>query len=225
MELKKDADMIVSYLTLRRCIGILGIALPFAVMLGGLLQQPLQIQSSISDYYYTNMRDFFVGLMCAVGLFLITYKGYDDIDNAVSITGGILAFGVAAFPTFVPTGASMKVGIFLLDDDVSKYIHLTSACLFFVVLALNSIFLFTKSDGKTVTARKRTRNAVYVTCGVVMLASIAILAVYVAFLQNTPVARLKPVLVLETLMLAAFGFSWLIKGETLFRDQREAPEE
>jgi len=220
MELKRNADMIVSYLTLRRCIGILGMALPFAVMLGGLLQSPLQIQSSISDYYYTNMRDFFVGLMCAVGLFLITYKGYDRIDNGVSIASGILAFGVAAFPTFTPTGESLRVGIFLLDDDVSKYIHLTCACLFFALLALNSIFLFTKSDDKPVTARKRTRNAVYVTCGVVMLASIAILAAYVAFLQSTPVARLRPVLVLETLMLAAFGFSWLVKGETLFRDPR-----
>jgi magnesium-transporting ATPase (P-type) len=219
MELKRDADMIVSYLTLRRCIGILGMALPFAVMLGGLLQSPLRIQSSISDYYYTNMRDFFVGLMCAVGLFLITYKGYDDVDNGVSIASGILAFGVAAFPTFTPTGESVRVGIFLLDDNVSKYFHLTCACLFFVLLAINSIFLFTKSDDKPVTARKRTRNAVYVICGVVMLASIAILAAYVAFLQDTPVARLKPVLVLETLMLAAFGFSWLVKGETLFRDR------
>ena len=42
--------------------------------------------------------------------------------------------------------------------------------------------------------------------------------VYYMFLQHTAVARLKPIFWLETLALWAFGVSWFIKGQTLWKD-------
>ena len=36
---------------------------------------------SISSYYHSVMRDIFVGSLCAVGTFLISYRGYDKRDN------------------------------------------------------------------------------------------------------------------------------------------------
>jgi len=38
------------------------------------------IQDSISSYYYTDMRDVLVGSLCAIGVFLWSYRGYDDPD-------------------------------------------------------------------------------------------------------------------------------------------------
>jgi hypothetical protein len=56
-----------------------------------------------------------------------------------------------------------------------------------------------------------------------MLATLATIAILMAFfaeeLENSSV-----VFWLETLMLEAFGVSWLIKGETLFRDRNPAGE-
>ncbi|MEJ2664743.1 MAG: DUF998 domain-containing protein, partial [Spirochaetia bacterium] len=83
---KKNRSIIISYIALRRLIGILGMLLPFICILGGLLFAALYVEPSISDYYYTNMRDFFVGLLFGVSLFLITYKGYELIDDIVTNT-------------------------------------------------------------------------------------------------------------------------------------------
>jgi hypothetical protein len=220
MKIRKNQEPVVSYLTLRRCIGILGMLLPFVMMLGGLIQQP-GIRSSISDYYYSNMRDFFVGLMCAVGLFLVTYKGYDNVDDLVSTASGIFAFGVAAFPTCRLDGTHGPEGIFLINDVYTKYAHLACAALFFLLLALNSIFLFTKTGGDAGqrTSRKRMRDAVYIFCGVAILVSLAGIILYVFFFEKSAVSRYNPVLFLETVSLAAFGLSWLVKGDTIFRDR------
>jgi hypothetical protein len=219
LKLRANKDLIVSYLTMRRAIGILGMILPLIVILGGFIQLPGEVQPSISDYYYTNMRDFFVGLMCAVSLFLVTYKGYDNLDDAVTNLCGLFAFFIAAFPTCIIHGDHARVGILQLPDTVSMYVHLASAFLFFLLLALNSMFLFTKTTSADISDAKRRRNFIYRLCGIVILASLFLLAIYVLFLQKTPVAKALPVLVLEAVMLLAFGFSWLVKGDTLFRDR------
>ena len=67
--------------------------------------------------------------------------------------------------------------------------------------------------------RKKIRNRVYVTCGLVILACIALIGLYSALWRNTAVSAIKPVLCLETLMIWAFGVSWFIKGETLGKDK------
>jgi hypothetical protein len=48
--------------------------------------------------------------------------------------------------------------------------------------------------------------------------SLAGIMVYMLFLQKTVLRNWAPVLILEILALWAFGFSWLVKGETLFKD-------
>jgi hypothetical protein len=219
LKIKERKNLIVSYLTLRRTIGILGMILPLIVIVGGFIQPPPAVQPSISDYYYTNMRDFFVGLMCAVSLFLVTYKGYDNRDDIVTTLCGAFAFGVAAFPTVITHGDHGPVGIFRIPDTISMYFHLGSAFLFFILLAVNSIFLFTKSGDEEITDQKEKRNKVYRGCGYVILGCLVLLVIYVALLQNTPITNAKPVLILEAIALLAFGFSWLVKGDTLFRDK------
>ena len=99
MSTNREKSLIISYLALRRTIGILGISLPFIVIIGGLTQGEPGLQGSISGYYYTNMRDLFVGILSGVALFLLSYRGYEEIDDIVANMGGVFALGMVLFPT------------------------------------------------------------------------------------------------------------------------------
>ena len=225
MYLTRNQRVIISYLTMRRMIGVLGIALPVIVVLGGFLQNGFVIQGSISGYYYTNMRDFFVGLLCIVSVFLISYQGYEKIDNMISTLSGIFAIGMIIFPTAMYSGKIVKVGMFLIDDNISEYVHLTFGTLFFLALSFNSIFLFTKRHSILLTPPKRRRNILYRVCGIVMIVSILCIIIYMLLFRNTFVSGLNPVLFLESIALLAFGISWLVKGNTFFKDQKNHLEE
>jgi hypothetical protein len=198
-----DSD-VVSYLTLRRVVGALGVALPVVVALWGLaLCTCGALQPSISDYYGLRTRDAFVGILFTIGWFLFTYKGYDRTDDIAGNLACLFALGVALFPN---SGTSLE-----------KTVHFGSAFALFLVLAYFSLFLFTKSGGNP-TLQKRTRNRVYKTCGVSILMCIALIGFYYWRLSDTAVASAKPVFWLESLALWAFGFSWFVKGETLWKD-------
>jgi hypothetical protein len=221
MFLNRNNNLIISYLTMRRFIGVLGIALPTIVVLGGFIQDGYEIQGSISGYYYTNMRDFFVGLLCGVSLFLLSYKGYEKIDNIVATISGLCALGMVVFPTAMYSGKVVQVGMFLIDDNISEYIHLSFGTLFFLALSFNSIFLFTKRDPGILSREKKQRNMIYRICGIIMILSILCNIVYTLFLRDTSLSKIYPVLHLESIALLAFGISWLVKGHTLFRDKRK----
>jgi hypothetical protein len=215
-----NRSLIISYLTLRRLIGLLAMALPVVVVIGGYGQNGHAIQGSISGYYYTNMRDVFVGLLSAVSLFLISYTGYERIDNVVGNLSGVCALGTILFPTGMFAGYSVKVGVFLLDDTVSEWIHLAFGSLFFLSLSFFSIILFTRRGPGVLGKAKKRRNGIYRTCGGIMIAAMIAIVVYTFGLRNSPLARINPVLILESVALMAFGVSWLVKGNTLFRDRQ-----
>jgi hypothetical protein len=217
--MKQNTQVIISYLTMRRLIGVLGISLPFIVVIGGFIEHGFVIQGSISGYYYTNMRDIFIGILCVVFLFLVSYKGYERVDNFVSNVSGICALGMIVFPTGMYSGKVVKVGMFLINDNVSEYIHLAFGSLFFFALAYNSIFLFTKRPPGTLTARKKRRNLIYRICGIIMFIALVCIVIYSVFLRNTILVKYDPVLILESIALVSFGVSWLIKGNTFFKDQ------
>lgn len=101
---------------------------------------------------------------------------------------------------------------------MSGPIHFGCAGAFFLFLAINSIFLFTLSDKKVVGDAKRTRNIVYIVCGVVILACLATLLV-LDLVANDFFGTSSIALVFEAIMLLAFGFAWLVKSEIgLFPD-------
>jgi hypothetical protein len=52
----------------------------------------------ISMYYYSGMRDVFVGALCAIGLFMFFYRGNDKWDNWMGNIAGFCAFCIAWFP-------------------------------------------------------------------------------------------------------------------------------
>ena len=195
----------VSYKTLRRTVGVLGMALPVVVALWGFaLLGRVEMLDSISDYYSLRTRDVFVGILFAIGRFVFAYKGPDRRDDHHGDLACLFAMGVALFPT---GGGGWQ----------SKA-HFTFAALLFLVLAYFSLFLFTKSEG-VVTSEKRVRNRVYIICGCLMLVCIVLIGLFKWGLFGTAIGSLKPVFWLEAFALWAFGVSWFVKGETLWRDQ------
>ena len=214
----KNNELIISFITLRQCIGVLGILLPFVCILGGLAAH-FGIRPSVSSYYYTNMRDFFAGLLLIVGVFLITYHGYEKIDSIVNTLTGIAGMGIAFFPC-MGADPSEHVGMFLLTAAHSRIIHAVFAAAFFSLLAFNSLFLFTRTNPKKkMTPNKIIRNRIYIACGIAIFASLIALAAFAFFTTSEFMDRWKIVLLLEIVMLFAFGVSWLVKGETLWKDK------
>jgi hypothetical protein len=212
-----ESSLVLSYLELRRAIGVLGVALPFVVFLGALIIFQTGMQNSISGYYYTGMRNVLVGTLCVFGVFLWSYKGYDDTDNLAGNLACVFAVGAALFPTAPnipdPSVTALWVG----------RIHVIFASLFFCTLIYFALFLFTKKDPhskRPLTKRKKQRNNVYRGCGYTMAACIVLIFVYF-ILPDAQVALfepIKPVFWLETIAILAFGISWLIKGQTLLKD-------
>jgi hypothetical protein len=219
---KKNRSLIVSYVTLRRLIGVLGMTLPLICMAGGALFAGTAFQRSISYYYYTNMRDFLVGLLVAVSMFFITYRGYERKDGIVTWIIGLAGLGLAFFPIRSAENPDAPAGFFQMDPAIASGIHIASAAVFFILLAFNSIFLFTLSgDKKTpMTRNKKIRNRIHRTCGGLILAALAAFAVLWLVQGKAVMNQSRWVLVLQSVMLIAFGVSWLVKGETLFRDAK-----
>lgn len=220
-----SSPLVISYLVLRKAIGYLGIALPFVLAIGGWLLYGEGIQSSISSYYHTGMRDIFVGTLCAFAVFLVSYKGYPEDDPAgnppkisddlAGNLAGFFAVGVALFPTTPDLDPKS------LDEIIGGF-HLAFAALFFLMLAYFSLCLFTRTDPKKPpTPQKLQRNIVYRVCGYAILAAIALIAL-LAFLPDAAVAgvkRLHPDFWLESLAILAFGVSWMTKGEAILKDE------
>jgi hypothetical protein len=212
MKLKdKKADQTYTYLALRKAVGWIGILLPFALMTGmSLIFKGDIIQKTISQYYYTGMRDVLTGSLCAIALFMFYYRGYDKWDNRIGNLAGIFALAIAWFPTS-PTE----------HQDIIGNIHLISASAFFILLAGFSLFRFTLTEKeKHLTKQKLNRNIIYRTCGVLMLACLLSILIYFRFFQSTT-AHSNFVFWSETIALIAFGVSWLTKGGTLYPDKRQ----
>lgn len=204
-----EGSLALSYLGVRRAIGVIGVLLPFVLLIGAWLIDRVGVQGSISDYYYTVMRNVFVGSMVANGVFFLSYR-YARVDTVVSSLIGISAIGVALFPTTPvnPTSTEIAIGT----------VHFICATIFFLALAGYSYFIFTRSDPSVqMTPRKRQRNALYRASGIIIVVCLVLIAV-LNLLPPGPIDDLQPVFWLETIASVSFGVSWLIKGETLLKD-------
>lgn len=195
-----------SQLDLRKSIGVMGMLLAFVVVIGGFLSGGLL--NSISNYYYSNMQDVFVGVLMITGAFLLTYRGYDIVDRVFAIIAGIAAIAVVVFPMGIGIDG---VGTLMLSGGLSNALHFISAGTMFLSLAYISYFQFTKSGGELTTSKIK-RNRVYRTSGIIIFSSFVVVAL-TAIISTGPL-----VLILEAVMLIAFGASWLVKGEAILKD-------
>ena len=209
-------ERVISYLTLRKATGWIGILLPFVLAgVNMLLAGTVILQGSVSGYYYTGVRDVLVGGLCAIGVFLFTYAGYDKWDKWLTNLAGIFAIGVAFFPT-APQNPSTT-------DKTIGYVHLTCAALLFVALAVIALWLFRKAEPDVPRRReKKQRDRVYLVCGIVIAVCVALVPVE-SLVIGAPIAKYEPLFWLESAAVFAFGVAWLVKGQAVLAD-REEPE-
>ena len=209
---ERTANLVVSAIGIRRAVGISGIALPVALGLGGLIVG-VPIQDNISSYYHTELRDLFVGTMCAIGVFLLCYRGHDWIENWTANIGCVAALGVALCP--LDAGSDP-----LVQKSLTGYVHTFSGGVFFLTLAFYSLVHFprtSRQDGDDA-AHPWERNAIYRTSGLVVLLCTLAMGAYLFLLRPSWKERLNhwnTLFWLESLATWAFASAWLTKGRVL----------
>jgi hypothetical protein len=203
---------------LRNRLGVLGMLLPILTLFFNLVfgrgYNPAGVLTSISATHYSSGYIFFEGLMILVGLFLISYHGYDIKDRTATKLAGASAIALTLFPCALD-GAETR-NFVMLAQNITNPIHLASAGLFFGSLVFMIGFQFTKTgEGITVQpkSRKWRRNILYRTCAAVMLCALVI-----GFGGSRLFAMPYLVIIGEAVALWAFGVAYLTKGGLILRD-------
>ncbi len=124
-----EKHIFATYINLRVGIAIITILFPLLLWAGGAIQG-IPLQDSMSAYYHAifnenSMRNWFVGILFAVGVFLYLYKGFSYQENYALNFAGVFVIGVAIFPMEWNCGEECK--------KISM--HGTCAVLFFLCIA------------------------------------------------------------------------------------------
>jgi hypothetical protein len=208
-----EEHVLATYFTLRVGIAVIAIAFPLLLWLGGRFYVGLPLQDSMSAYYHAavdgrSMRNWFVGILFAVGVFLYLYKGFSNKENYALNVAGVMAIGVAVFPMEWACG-----------EACSRYsVHGVCAVLFFVSIAFVSVRCAADTLSLIQDEHLRTvfRRA-YKTLAGLMLASPAIALVLNFILLQHRAA----VFYVEAFGILAFAAYWLTKSRELALSQAE----
>lgn len=194
---------------IRNFAGFLGMILPWIALVGTTIfakSQPKTIPSdfwetlSISETYY--LTPALAGILTTAAVVLMCYKGYDWRDEIVTTLSGIFGLMIVIFPCECPISPNI-VGFFQLPVCISNIIHTAAAVIFFILLAINSMFLFTLGESNT--KQKHIRNIIYKICGIGMFCTLPLLIIPIQFPAK--------IFIIETIALTFFGISWLVKGQ------------
>lgn len=179
------------------------------------------IAPSISDYYCYNLvtRDIFVGMLSAVGVLMLCYRGWyfksAVIDRVIGFAGCIAALAIANLPCCDTFPLIFNQG------------HFAGAALLFLLLAFMLIFRFTDRIDDRCEMKypywKALRNIAYRFCGFGIL-TVSIGGSAMIFLQKragTPGAGALSLLIVEMLCLTLFGLGWLAKSRYLLGYERD----
>ena len=193
---------------IRNCIGFLGMILPWISLIGAAIYSAAQgvpaafwSTLSISATYY--ICPALTGILTAASIVLMCYSGYDWRDNIITSITGVFGLMVVLFPCNCTVSGEI-VGFFQLPVALSNTIHCIAAAIFFILLSINCLFLFTLGE-ETPTKQKKIRNIVYRVCGIGMASSLALMIIPVKFFAKT--------FIVEALALTFFGVSWLVKAQ------------
>ena len=203
----------INTVRLRNALGILGMLLPIIVLVLSLVNGYGFPDSISATYYLDPCITPFMIILGAASILLIYYQGYDKQDDIVCTLAGVFALCICLFPCsnyemyvqgFIPD----IVGTFQLPRVVSGWIHNISAVLFFLLLAYNSLFLFTKSSGE-MTEKQKKRNLIFKICGIGMVVSMVCIVPFSIF------KVWGGTWLVEMFALAFFGISWLTKSNSI----------
>ena len=216
-----EAHIVKTYSGLRNGIGLLAIALPLILSLWGYGKHGLPPQDSISAYYHAFvptgsppglldvagngvMRNWFVGILWAIGVFLVLYRGYGRRENTALNFAGILLIMVAMFPMDWTCGTACP--------KVST--HGVSAILFF--LAIGYVCIFRSCDTLPLITNPSTRNFYqrwYRIIGLVMWA-FPIVVTVLEYFKLYPFGS-RTVFFIEVAGIWTFAAYWLLKSREI----------
>ncbi len=203
----------LSYFTLRKIIGWCGLLLPWVTwIVSG------NYETSISAYYYTVSGVVFTSVITILGVFLISYRGYQRkdekiSDNVITWLAGLLIILVAAVPARFPYNIADCPTPICHQSDFWGTIHFGSAAAFFIAMGYLSAFHFTRGH-KPYSSDKYTRNIIYRLCGYGMWVVLVITGI-LYFVFNFQKTFTHLVFWAEVILLMLFGASWCIKGKAL----------
>lgn len=187
-----DRGLEQSFLIQRRGMSILAAAFPVIFLVSSFVLHRTDFQPSISAYYWTHdtERNLFVGVLWAVGVFLVLYKGYTQLEDWVLNVAGVCAVGISLFPK--------------PHEGQGTWLHYVFAGLFFACIFYVCIFMSRNSlkDMPDKERAERFRRAYY-GCGAVMVGSIGF-----AFVKGG-------IFWLEALGVWSFAAFWYIKTREL----------
>ena len=230
---KTRENMVLSCLKMRVLLGMLGFSLPFILMIGALMTES-HLRPAVSDYYNSPdpvLRGLFIGILCAMGVFLICYRGHkpceqtDEIfsDNELSHAAGVGAVGIA----IVPAGGCISYGGVGYGEGLFTAIHYASFMLFFGSAFYMLFWKFTRTDKKGTERghkQKRYRNRVYRFCAGTIFLCVSLLVLKFVLTEKLNIKSIpdlksySAVFWVESIAVWAFGIAWITKGEALLAD-------
>lgn len=214
-------SVVMSYLGVRRSLGLLAFLLPLMLGPVGFFAFGIEIQQNMSSYYHTPLRDIFVGAVCAMGIFLFCYHGYDSLENWTGNFACLSAFGIALCP-LEPNSDPLQ------QSTVIGFIHTVSGGIFFTTLAIFSLYHFPRGHfGLRLKTRDEQRDALYLATGVVIVGCMTLMGIHLFLLPDALKAILntfKFTFWMEWIAIWAFSAAWLVKGQALLADSFENNE-
>jgi hypothetical protein len=153
-----------TYFSLRIGLVLLAFSMPFVLYLYGKFRHGLDLQPSMSAYFWAAtgqqcatfpMRTIFVGFLFATGICLYVYKGLTPLENYLLNGAAICAALVAIYPEGLPKDPAGDLRLEQLYDSCpavrdwaqrdALHVHLISAVILFVILAIVAGFCADKS--------------------------------------------------------------------------------
>lgn len=186
--------------TIRLIIGLI------ALSLAGLTSffSETEIQSISASYYEGDWaRNIFVGFLFALAAFLIAYNGSSIVQMILSKVAALCAVGVAMFPC--------ACGGY---PEIIKGVHGASAAVMFLVLAFFCCVFFQRANAKD-TYQAKARACIYAVCFVVIVLSIAMIALD-HLLHGAIAMKINRLAFYgEAAGLISFGIAWLTASRAL----------
>ena len=207
MNEKLQEHIFSTYITLRYGVVLIAALLP-AIVYGVGRAFGIALQDSISAYYWasaaggTPSRDWLVGGLFAVAVFLYLYKGFSSLENIALNLAAIFGVGVAVFP--MEWNCPTACGKYSVHGFCAVAMFV---CLVYVVWFRAGDTLTLIDDNKSRARYRRTYKAV----GAVMLAS-----PLTAFVLNSVIGtRTSYVFFIEAAGIWAFAIYWWVKSSEL----------
>ena len=208
-----------SFLFERLVIGGLGIALPLVLVFldWGLFEGNPVPRDSLSAYYYSGMREWFVLTIGTTGFFLIAYKITEsNLDNALSILGGACALLIPIFST--GRTAAEKLNGYpltplqnLFGEKAVQVVHFAASVGFIVALGGISI-LFGRREGSRPDHGNRRTPRFWRIFHFACAGAIGVAGIWILVTLKIVDGPYWSLLAGETACAVAFGASWFAKG-------------